>query len=244
MTEDFLVVIPARGKSTRFPNKPLTDIAGKTMIQRTYGQCAKAVDLEKIFVATDSREIYDHCISNNLNVEMTPENCLTGTDRIAEFAKIHQADYYINVQGDEPVINPEDIKNILDQIPINPNAVINGYAKISDERDYFSLSVPKVVLNDMNDLMYMSRSPIPGNKEGVFRDAYRQVCIYSFPSQMLRYFGVGKKKGVVEQAEDIEILRFLESGVKVKMIELSGQSIAVDHPSDVDKVLAWLSNEN
>ncbi|MCB7480618.1 3-deoxy-manno-octulosonate cytidylyltransferase [Christiangramia sediminis] len=242
--KEFIIVIPARLQSTRLPEKPLILIKGKSIIQRTYEQCLKAVKKELIYIATDSIRIYDHCKALNMNVLMTSKDVLTGTDRVCEVAEQIEAKYYINVQGDEPVFNPDDIKVVLRKLDSikDESTIINGYTSIKNFSEYNSVSVPKVVFKPNGELLYMSRSPIPGNKSSKFIKAWRQVCIYAFPNEALKNFSKIKKTPLEEQ-EDIEILRFLELGYKVNMIELSSQSIPVDHPEDVLKVEKFL-NEN
>lgn len=239
----YVVVIPARLKSTRLPEKPLIDLMGQSMIQRTYNQCLKAIDKSLLYVATDSNKIFEHCSQLGMNVVMTSDNCLTGTDRVAEFAQIIDAEYYINVQGDEPLINPEDIKLMIKAIDTYEGEIINGFAPIDNEEDYQSRSVPKLVFREDKRLMYMSRSPIPGNKKNAFLKAYRQICIYGFPKKSLQLFASRKLKTVFEDIEDIEILRFVEMGEEVRMIEMSDESIAVDNPEDVLKVIKRLKDE-
>jgi 3-deoxy-manno-octulosonate cytidylyltransferase (CMP-KDO synthetase) len=230
-----IIVIPARMQSSRLQGKPLIDIAGKTLIQRTYDRCIMAVPKEQIYVATDNAEIFKHCKQSNMQVVMTSENCLTGTDRVAEVAEQIEADYYINVQGDEPLMNPQDILDTIKAAEKYTGEIINGYAPIS-EKDYWSLTVPKVVIRPDGRLLYMSRSPIPGNKNGSFQKAWRQVCVYAFPKIALQTFIKEGEKTPLEAQEDIEILRFLELGYEVRMIPLSIDSIAVDVPEDVERV--------
>ena len=232
-----VIVIPARLESTRLPEKPLIDLNGKSMIQRTYEQCIKAISSDLVFVATDDEKIFKHCENLNIQVVLTSKNCLTGTDRVAEFAKIHTADYYINVQGDEPLINPEDIKEVIRTVKKNTGEVINGYASIDKNDHYRSLSIPKVVFRPDGRLLYMSRSSIPGNKNNEYSMAWRQICIYGFPKDSLMEFSNQNNKTVLENEEDIEILRFLELGYEVRMVELSKSSISVDTLNDVDEVL-------
>jgi len=242
--KDFLIVIPARYKSSRLPGKPLIDLLGKSMILRTYERCLQVVSPENIVVATDDTKIYDHCLSHSINVMMTSEQCLTGTDRVAEVSKHIDAEYYINVQGDEPLFNPNDILKILEAIKANKGKVINGYCPILNSEDFFSTSIPKVVFRPDGRLLYMSRSPIPGNKNASFMQANRQVCVYAFPKIALNEFSEMKTKTHLEMHEDIEILRFLELGYEVYMIELSSESIAIDNPHDIEKVITRLQRES
>lgn len=231
-----IIVIPARMQSSRLPGKPLIDINGQTLIQRTYNQCAKAFPKERIYIATDDAKIENHCKAKNMQVVMTSKNCLTGSDRVAEVAEQIEADYYINVQGDEPLMNPKDILDTECAIQKYKGEVINGYAKVSDELLYNSLSIPKLVFRPDGRLLYMSRFPIPGNKAGSFETSWRQICIYAYPKSALRDFVAHGKKTPLEAMEDLEILRFLELGYDVRMIPLSSESIAVDMPEDVERV--------
>lgn len=236
MSLPYIIVIPARMQSTRLPKKPLIDLEGKSMIQRTYEQCIKAVPAKLVYVATDSEEIKQHCEQLNIQVVMTAEDCLTGTDRVAEVANTIDAEYYVNVQGDEPLFNPDDITKTVALLEKHPGEIINGYAPISSVEDYQSVSVPKVVLRPDGRLLYMSRSAIPGNKAGAFAWAHRQICVYAFPKKALAAFSAVTEKTPLEKQEDIEILRFLELGYEVRMVELSADSIAVDHPEDAERV--------
>ena len=233
----FLMVIPARYKSTRFPGKPLAKIKGIPMIKRTYMQCLKATHKSNIVVATEDIKIKEYCIKNDIPVLMTSKKCLTGTDRIAEIAKKTKFDFYINVQGDEPIFDPLDIKNLIKNMYKNPHSVLTGFCKINEIKLFESKNIPKVIIGNNNELLYMSRKPIPNNglnkKLNIF--PLRQVCAYSFPRKLLLKFPK-KDKTYLEKLEDIEILRFLELGIPVKMVKMSSNSIAVDIPSDILRV--------
>jgi 3-deoxy-manno-octulosonate cytidylyltransferase (CMP-KDO synthetase) len=235
-----IIVIPARMESSRLPGKPLIDINGKSLIQRTYNQCLKAFSKERVYVATDDDKIVNHCKDNNMQVIMTSSDCLTGTDRVAEVAEQVEADYYINVQGDEPLMNPKDILDTEAAIQKFEGEVINGYAKIEEEDLYKSLTIPKLVFRPDGRLLYMSRHSIPGNKAGKFEQSWRQICVYAYPKSALQDFVAHGKKTPLESMEDLEILRFLELGYEVRMIPLSSDSIAVDVPEDVERVLEKL----
>jgi len=235
ISSDFLVVIPARMNSKRLPNKPLIKILGKEILLRTYLQCLKVVDNNKILIATDSRKIIKFCKLNSINCIKTSSNCITGTDRVAEVAKKIKKSFYINVQGDEPIFNPKDLKKIIENSKQNSNLVYNGFSKILEKKDYNNPNIPKAVMCNNNFLIYMSRSPIPGNKLNRFRYSHRQICIYSFPRSLLLKFS-NNKKTFNEEIEDIEILRFLDLGYKVKMVKMSNDSISIDTKSDLKKV--------
>ena len=235
-----LILIPARFASTRYPGKPLVDIAGKSLLKRVWERCIPVLGKEKVFVATDDQRIVDHCEEHGMQWVMTPDTCLTGTDRLAAAAEKLEADLYINVQGDEPMIHPDDIKKVIDLAEKNPGEVLNAYCAIETELDYSSRTVPKVVFRPDGRLLYMSRAPIPGDKLSTFVRANKQVCIYAFPPQALRDYSSKSLKTPLEGLEDIEILRFLELGYEVRMVEVSGSSIAVDTPEDVERVLKVL----
>ncbi len=237
-----VLVIPARYKSTRFPGKPLTDIDGKPMLLRVYEQCVKAFPAESIYVATEDSRIVEYCNSCNIRSVLTSDNCLTGTDRVAEAAESIEADVYINVQGDEPVFNPDDIRLLLNRVNENPGQVYCGYCDIDNEEMYLSRSTPKMVMGLKGQLLYMSRSGIPGNKSGSFSFAYRQVCAYAFPKEALKIYKSHTTKTPLEQEEDLELLRFIEMGYPVQLVKMSDLSIPVDHPEDVVKVTERLRN--
>ena len=237
---DFLLIIPARYNSIRLPGKPLINIKGIPMLIRTYNQCKKAVDKSKILVATDHKKIFKLCKKNNINTIMTSKKCLTGTDRVAEVAKKIKKKFYINVQGDEPLCNPHDIKKIISYAKKYPNNVINGFTEIKDLNLFNSPHVPKVIFKNNGDLIYMSRAPIPSNKKKLLIKAWRQVCIYSFPYKSLKVFSNFTKKTTLEKIEDLELNRFIEIGYKVKMIRLSNKSIAVDTRDDLKKVMSLI----
>ena len=234
------IVIPARYKSSRFEGKPLTPIKGRAMIEWVWMRCVSALSEDQVYVATDDDRIAAHCRDAGIAVVMTPTTCLTGTDRVYEASKQIDADLLINVQGDEPLIDPSDIEAVLAAAIKHPGDIINAMCPIADEADFRSPSVPKVVARPDSRLMYMSRAAIPTGKDFGFHGAMKQVCIYAFPIELLAAFASAGGKTPVEQVEDIEILRFLELGHQVRMIEVSSSSINVDFPEDVAQVeAAW-----
>lgn len=221
------------------PGKPLLDLLGIPMVVRTYRQVVKAVEPERVFVATESEKIKEVCESFNIKVLMTSDRCLTGTDRIAECARqLPEINAFINVQGDEPVFEPADITAVIEASAAHPEEIINGYCEISTEHQFYSGSVPKVVFRPDGRLLYMSRAGIPSDKSHQFNSSHRQVCCYAFPLKALEAFARHGQKTALEQIEDIEILRFLELGYDVRMISLSSRSIAVDVPDDIPAVEA------
>ena len=238
------IIIPARYKSSRFPGKPLVEIDGKAMIHRVWDICCLALSKDKVFVATDSELISDYCNDNSINFIMTSEDCLTGTDRVYDASKkINHFDYYANVQGDEPLVNPIDIINVIDFSINNNHSVVNAYSDKISLNEYYSNAVPKVIIED-NRMVYMSRAPIPSFKEDSdikLEYLNKQVCIYVFSKKSLDKYGQCNKKGYFEKIEDIEILRFIELSMPVHMYKVSSDTIAVDYPDDVKRVESVLS---
>ena len=230
---NYIVVIPARYKSSRLEGKPLIDLNGIPMIIRTYRQCLKAVPSNLIYVATDHDLVKKTCSKEGVQVVMTSSNCLTGTDRVAEVSEKIYAETYVNVQGDEPLFNPDDLKLLLKEIKKYPNDIITGYCEIDNELMHKDIHVPKVVIRPDGRLLYASRAPIPSNKLNTFQKGWRQVCAYAFPKAVLKIFSSVKKKTELEEIEDIEYLRFLELGLEVRTLRMSKKSLAVDTPEDV-----------
>ena len=242
MKNNYCVIIPARYESSRLPGKPLIDLNGLPMIVRTFYQCLEVCKRDLIYVATDDLRIKEVCEQYKIQVLLTSDAHLTGTDRLSECSELLDYDTFINVQGDEPVFNPLDLKKIIDLLDKHPNEILNGYCRINNEEQFRSFSVPKVVFCPNKKLLYMSRSPIPIGKEGFFDIAWRQVCIYSFPRNALKVFSQHGSKTPLENIEDIELLRFIELGLEVQMIKMSEDSIPIDNPEDI-KIVEYAIKE-
>jgi len=204
---------------------------------------AEAVSLDNVYVATDDRRIAAVVSEFGFKYLMTSSEALTGTDRVAEVSSKVDADLYINVQGDEPLVNPADICKVIEIKQRYMDCVINAYTVIGRDENPNSKNVPKVVVSRNDDLIYMSRCRVPGHKGKPTPnfEYKKQVCIYAFTADELKKFVNFGGKGLAEQAEDIEILRFLEMGTKVKMVSLNSASLAVDCPDDVPSVEKELS---
>lgn len=231
-------VIPARYKSSRFPGKPLVALLGKPMIIWVCEIVEKALGKRNTFVATDDERIKILVEKYGFNAVMTSKSCKTGTDRVWNFAQKIHADIYINVQGDEPLL---DYKNILDVFEAKkrfPQSVINCYTALAENENPNNINIPKVIVSKDDKLIYMSRLPVPGIKDKCsdVPEYKKQVCIYGFSYEDLKLFGEQKQKSEVEKFEDIEILRFFDLGKEVKMIRTKRASLAVDVPDDVQKV--------
>lgn len=235
-----IAVIPSRYKSTRFPGKPLADICGKPMIWWVYNQALKVKQFDKIYVATDDERIKDVCDKNNMNVIMTNTEHPTGTDRVGEVAEKIKADLYINIQGDEPLIEPETIeKAILPFYDDEKLLLTNLMTKIKNPVDVVNCTIPKVITNKDGYGVYLTRSTAPYPKGRINYDYYKQVCVYGFKPEALKFFcEYGKRygKAKIEAIEDIEILRFIENAYRIKFIKVETESIAVDTVKDLERV--------
>lgn len=241
-----VVVIPARYGSSRYPGKPLVNLLNKPLILWVAELSAKAVRAENVYVATDDDRIEKVVVDAGFQVVRTSSDVLTGTDRLAQAAEKIDADIYINVQGDEPLVDPKDILKVRDKKLNNMENVINGFSYVSTKEDPHSVNIPKVIANEKNELIYMSRIALPGykDKKEAPKRYKKQVCIYAFTKQELQDFYNFGRKSNLEQCEDIEILRFLELGKTIKLVETQPGSLAVDVPEDVKKVEAVLREIN
>lgn len=214
------------------------------MVVRVWRQVTKALPEDRVWVATDDDRIRDECERHGIQTVMTSEGCLTGTDRVYEAATKIDAEIIVNVQGDEPLVDPEHIRRVLEAKRSHPDAVVNAMAPIEEQQDVESRHVPKVVVDGEGSLVYMSRAPIPFHKDDEAGERYlHQVCIYAFSPEHLRKFGQCESKTTLERPEDIEILRFLDLGIPVQMVEVQGDSVAVDVPEDVPRAEAALGSD-
>ena len=233
-------VIPARFKSSRFPGKPLADICGRPMIWWVYQQCKKVDDFDEVYVATDDDKIFQTCQSLGIQVIMTSDTHKTGTDRIGEVARKVPADLIINIQGDEPLLEPETIKAAIKPFFTNNKLkVLNLMTKIKDPVDVVNFTVPKVITNKDGIGIYLTRATAPYPKGAINYSYYKQVCVYGFKPDALQFFcdyGMKYGKAKIEEIEDIEILRFIENGYRVQYIEVASETVAVDTPNDLEKV--------
>lgn len=233
---NIVAVIPARYKSTRFPGKPLADICGKPMIWWVYNQAKKARGISDVYVATDDEKIFDVCKKEGLNVVMTSESCPTHLERLYEFSTKVDADFYININGDEPLV---ESKCIEDMIPegVNPDDdyMANGMMILKDPIDAIDSSKIKIAVDMLGYCMYMARSPIPFPKGRGDYQLKKFVGVQCFSKKALKFVN-DTKRGFLESIEDIDEFRFLENGYKVKMILTEANTLSVDTKKDLEKV--------
>jgi len=238
-----LGVIPARYESSRFPGKPLIDIAGKSMIERVYNQCLKSSLLSKVIVATDDQRIADHVSLFGGNVAMTSIKHQSGTDRCAEVANYNpEFDILINIQGDEPMIDPNQI-NLLGKCFEDPQTHIATLVKkISNLEELFNENTPKVIINKKMDAVLFSRTAIPflrGRSKETWLEHYtffKHIGIYGFRTKTLNELTKLPLSGL-ETAEALEQLRWIENGYSIHTAITDQESQAIDTPADLEKLL-------
>lgn len=250
MTQQIIGVIPARFESTRFPGKPLVPILGKSLIQRTF-ENAKKANFSEIVIATDDQRIFDHARSFGAPVFMTSKNCTCGTERIAEFLQnnphYQEADAIVNIQGDEPCLNPEAISSAI-QLLLNDSqaSMATLVTPLRSLEEAAHSSIVKCVIDLLQNVLYFSRSLIPGNHTGLFNPQncyYRHIGLYVYrPSFLLHLQKLPSTP--LQRAEDLEGLKVLEYGFKIKAAVTDEPSIGVDHPEDINKVEQWLCKQN
>lgn len=246
---NILGVIPARYASVRFPAKALADIGGKSIIQRVYEQAAKASALDRVVVATDHHDIFNHVRQFGGEVCMTHENHASGTDRCYEALKLQQETFHhvINIQGDEPFIHPDQI-DLLASALDSSTEIATLAKKISDKESLRSPNVVKVVFSLTYDALYFSRSPIPHLRnqpadqwlpEHTF---YKHVGLYAYRADVLERI-TKLPVSSLEKAESLEQLRWLENGFNIRVIETDQETIGIDTPEDLHKALEYLNNQ-
>lgn len=243
--KSLLAVIPARWQSSRFPGKPLAVLEGKPVIQRVFERVKQVIDADSIVVATDDERISNACKGFGARAVMTSPSCLTGTDRVAEVAESVSANWFLNIQGDEPFVDPEAIKAVMQWTRSKDRSVaINAIAPLETEDDFRSFTVPKVVVNQKGDILYLSRSPIPISKSGGFSKGFRQVGLYAFSREALACYGVDRSKSTLEEIEDIEILRLIELGYSVRSVVVPSPGPAIDTPGDLERARLLLQGRS
>lgn len=231
-SSDVLCAIPARYQSSRFPGKPLTMIAGTPMIVRVAEAAKQATSW--VVVATDDDRIISTCKQHGIDAERSGSHHPTGTDRVAEVAARLEAEYIVNLQGDEPLIPPMHLTRFLAHCQASTLDVCNAMSPLLPSVDVADVTIPKVVVGLEGRLVYISRSVVPNAIKSSVKPTYhRQIGLYGFTADALATFGGLSRRGETEQYEDIEILRFLDLGIGVSMMTLEDYGPAVDLPEHV-----------
>lgn len=240
-------IIPARYASSRFPGKPLAEILGKPMIQWVYERACLAKLLTKVIVATDDQRIFDAVANFNGNVRMTSPDAANGTERIAEIAQNLDAKLIVNIQGDEPLIDPDAIDQLVMLMQENPTAPVGTLVKkIEDVEILMNPNIPKVVFDKDFYALYFSRSVVPFHRDIVDRSKwirkenyYQHIGLYIYRREFLLKL-VKLPISNLERIEHLEQLRILENGFKIKVAITVTESIGVDVPSDIDRVISYI----
>jgi 3-deoxy-manno-octulosonate cytidylyltransferase (CMP-KDO synthetase) len=243
---EIIGIIPARYASTRFPGKPLTDIGGKSMIQRVYVQAKKSSSLSDVIVATDDERIFSHVKKFGGKAVMTSDTHQSGTDRCFEAIRDFrpEADVVINIQGDEPFIRPEQIDLVASCFDSKDTGIATLVKKITTNDELFSPNTPKVILNKEMEAVYFSRQTIPhirGKAQSEWLDSftfYKHIGIYAYRTNVLEQI-TKLEQSPLELAEALEQLRWIENGYKLKVKITDFESVAVDVPEDLKKLAGF-----
>jgi 3-deoxy-manno-octulosonate cytidylyltransferase (CMP-KDO synthetase) len=234
-----LGVIPARFASSRFPGKALATIAGKSMLQHVYERCSQARYLSHLVIATDDDRIVDNARSFGAPVRRTRVDHLSGTDRVAEVASAENADLIVNIQGDEPLIDPSAIDAAILSVYDEPDVPMGTMKKrIDDVSEIGNPNVVKVVADRYSNAVYFSRSPIPYLRDEADRREviyYKHIGLYVYRRDFLLSYS-DLPVGPLERAERLEQLRAIENGFRIRVVETEYESMGVDTPEDLERV--------
>lgn len=236
---EVVIVIPARFGSTRLPGKPLVLLAGKPMIQRVYERAKMAERADRVIVATDDERIVKAVESFGGTARMTRTDHRTGTERVAEVAAHEKGDVFVNVQGDEPLLDPAAVDTAVDALLEEPAAAIATVATlIKSPADIMDPNVVKTVLDFENNGLYFSRAPIPWVRDTASKIQVRHLKhlgLYVFQRDALLEYPT-LPRGELERIEQLEQLRWLENGWKIRVAEVEHDAVSVDVPDDVARV--------
>lgn len=238
-----IIVIPARWDSSRFKGKPLVLIKGVTMLERVWEKAKLSKEADDVIIATDNKKIQDFCKKNEFKVIMTSKSHKTGTDRISEVSRKVNANIYVNLQGDEPLINPKSIDTVIKCLKKNIKNgfdVSTGYTLLNNNYKDEKKATGYLVKSKYNEVLFVSRLPIPLNIKEKKIKRLKHVGLYAFTKRIIQEFSK-LKIGQLEKNESIELLRFLENKKRVICTLLKNNiNQAVDHASDIKKVEKYL----
>jgi 3-deoxy-manno-octulosonate cytidylyltransferase (CMP-KDO synthetase) len=232
-----LGVIPARFSSTRFPGKVLAPISSKPMLQHVYERVSQARYLASTIIATDDERVFEAARAFGARVRMTRPDHISGTDRVAEIAASETAEIIVNIQGDEPLIDPAAIDAAVLPLVHEPDVQMATLKKrIEDPREVTDPNVVKVVTDQAGDAIYFSRCPIPHNRDGIGGiPVFKHIGLYVYQRDFLLGYST-LPVGPLETAERLEQLRALENGFRIRVTETEYESLGVDTPADLERV--------
>lgn len=228
-----IAIIPSRYNSSRFRGKALADICGHPMVWWVYQQVMKVTNIDDVFVATDSQEIYDVCVNNQMNVIMTSDQHDTPTSRLYEVSTRIEGDKFVFVGGDEPLINPKAIESVVQLARDKDAFAVNAMTKIKTSPEVVDFTNIKVVTSTDGYLLYTTRGPLPYPKGGLDFDYYKFVGIGVFSREALAFYN-NTPKSKLERIEECDLLRFIDKFKPVHMIEVEVNNISVDTPKDLE----------
>lgn len=232
-------MIPARYASTRLPGKPLKMIAGKTMIEHVFTRAQKARYLSEVVVATDDQRIKEQVEAFGGRAIMTSPHHQTGTDRLVEAVShlnVGQADIIVNIQGDEPLLEPEMVDELIKPLLDDEQIVMSTLKhRITEEEEVNDVNVVKVITDQNGFALYFSRCPIPYNRNKIEVSYYKHIGLYAYRLWFLQKYAE-LKLTPLEKSESLEQLRALENGYRIKVVETNFQTIGVDSEADLKKV--------
>ena len=241
-----VVVIPARYASTRLPGKPLVSLAGKPMIQRVYERAKLATQADRVIVATDDKRVVEAVEEFGGEVRMTRADHRTGTERVAEVAAHEEGEVFVNVQGDEPLLDPVAVDTAISSLREEPAASISTVATaIKTPADIMDPNVVKTVLDFDGNALYFSRAPIPWVRDTASKIQVRHLKhlgLYVFQRDALLEYPT-LPQGELERIEQLEQLRWLENGWKIRVAEVEHDAVSVDVPDDVARVEKLLAEQ-
>ena len=236
-----LVVIPARYASQRLPGKPLEMIGSKAMIHRVYDQAMKCDAVDKVVIATDDQRIMEYCTKHKLDSAMTKDNHPSGTDRVAEVAaKFPEYEVVINIQGDEPFIDPNQISDLIEMFVDPASDIVTQCIEIEDEDKLHDFNIVKVVRDQLDKVLYFSRQAIPAHRDIPYREwmnhskYFQHIGIYGFRRDILLQL-IQLPISDLEKAESLEQLRWMDYGYDILAKETSYEAIGVDTYEDLMK---------
>ncbi|MGK5090850.1 3-deoxy-manno-octulosonate cytidylyltransferase [Deltaproteobacteria bacterium TL4] len=232
-----IAVIPARYQSSRFPGKPLVLIAGKPMIQHVYERVHKVASVDRVVIATDDDRIYRVVQSFGGEVVMTRSDHATGTDRVLEAIANLSCEWVLNVQGDEPLINPDDLETLIQSTMAHGNAKVATLTiPILEEQHFLDPNIVKVVFNQQKEALYFSRSPLPYSR-GFQTTRWKHIGVYLYKKSFLLEFHRWNRS-LLEQSEELEQLRILEHGETILCVKAQNEGVGVDCPKDLERAEA------
>lgn len=238
-----IAVIPARFAATRFPGKLMEDLGGRSVIARTYGNTVSTGLFSEVWVATDSDVIFREITGMGGKAFKSRYKHESGSDRIAEAVESMDTDIVVNVQGDEPFVPKEPLAGLLQAFDDDSVGVASLMHRIDRPEDILNPNIVKVVTNRFGDALYFSRSAVPFDRDGKGDVVYqRHVGVYGFRKAVLLDF-TKWPLGVLEAAEKLEQLRYLENGVRIRMVETDFKGMGIDTPEDILRAREWLSKQ-